>query len=92
MRIFFLALAALLAAGVAGANQDSANACAKALGKDPRTIYDASIAAVTADTNLKDLLTQKTRGLVEAGTVPRDTARDSARAALKCLELAQQPN
>jgi hypothetical protein len=87
-----IAAAALLIATAAGANTDSANACAKGLAAEPKTIYDASISAVSAATDLKELLTEKTRGLVQAGSVERSSARDSARAALKCLELAQQPN
>lgn len=91
MRRTTIAAAALLVATAASASIDSANSCAKTLGAEPKTIYDASIGSVSADTDLKQLLTEKTRGLVEAGSVERASARDSARAAFKCLELAQQP-
>lgn len=79
---------ALVAAAPAGA--ETPDACAAALAKDPRAIYDASAGGVTAGTDLKALLTDKTRALARAGTIERGTARDSARAALACLELLQR--
>jgi hypothetical protein len=72
------------------AGQDPGASCANGLGKDPLAIYEASVAAVQPTTDLKALLTDRTRGLVQAGTVERGSARDSARAALKCLELVQK--
>lgn len=89
MRTILLGVALCLAAGPAGADQQAASACAAGLGKDPRAIYDASVAAVGADTDLKALLTEKTRGLARADQIERDTARASARAAMKCLALKQ---
>lgn len=82
------AIALLLRAAIAAA--ETADTCVAGLAKDPRSIYDASVAAVQPGADLKDLLTDRTRTLVQAGTVERSTARDSARAAYKCLELKQQ--
>lgn len=82
------AIALLLSATIAGA--ETADTCVAALAADPRTIYDASVGAVQPGTDLKDLLTGKTRALVQDGAVERGTARDSARAAFKCLELRQR--
>lgn len=79
-------LSAPMAASAAG---DAGAACAAGLSRDPRAIYDASVGAVQPSTDLKALLENTTRGLVRAGTVARDSARDSARAAYKCLELVQ---
>jgi hypothetical protein len=90
MRIPTLAVALALLSTAAVAGQDPAATCADGLGKDPRAIYDASVAGVQPSTDLKALLTDKTRGLVQAGTVERGSARDSARAALKCLEIVQK--
>jgi len=83
-------LAILFASTAAMAGQGAATSCAASLGQDPRAIYDASVAEVAPTTDLKALLTAKTRGLVEAGTIARGSARDSARAAATCLKLKQQ--
>jgi hypothetical protein len=85
-----LMFAMLLASTAAMAGQGTATSCAAGLAKDPRAIYDASVAEVAPTTDLKALLTGKTRSLAMAGTIERASARDSARAALKCLELAQK--
>jgi len=90
MRVLAIIGAALLVAGTAVAQTTAADQCAAALGKDPRAIYDACAASVQPTTDIKALLTQKTRGLVIAGTVERASARDSARAAAPCLELKQK--
>lgn len=90
MRVSGIAIAVLLASTAAMAGQSPPADCAAGLAKEPRTIYDASVAAVQPTTDLKGLLQEKTRGLVQAGTVERASARDSARAALKCLELVQK--
>lgn len=90
MQRSLIALAALLVATAAAAETTTADQCAAALGKEPRAIYDASVAAVQPGTNMRDLLTDKTRGLVQDGTVARASARASARAAYQCLELKQQ--
>lgn len=90
MRLTTIACAALLAATAAVAETTPLDRCAADLAKDPRAIYDASAAAVQPTTDLKALLTEKTRGLVKAGTVERASARDAARAAYKCLELMQK--
>lgn len=83
-----LALVLLLAAAPAAG--ETADACAAALGKDSRAIYDASVAGATPGVDLKALLGDTTRGLARAGTIARTSARDSARAALPCLQLKQQ--
>jgi hypothetical protein len=89
MMIGFL-FAVVLASTAAIADQTSATSCAAGLAKEPRAIYDASVAGVSPTTDLKALLTDTTRGLVRAGTIERATARTSARAALGCLELKQK--
>lgn len=90
MRLSTIVAAALLAATAAGAETTPADRCAAGLGKDPRAIYDASVAAVQPTTDLKALLTEKTRELAKAGAIERGSARDSARAALECLDLKQK--
>jgi hypothetical protein len=90
MRLSTIACAALLAATAGAAETTPADRCAAGLAKDPRAIYDASVAAVQPTTDLKALLTETTRGLVKAGTVQRFSARDSARAAMACLALKQK--
>jgi hypothetical protein len=89
MRVWAIIGAVLLVAGSADAGT-TADQCAAGLAKDPRAIYDACAASVQPSTDIKALLTQKTRGLVMAGTVDRASARDSARAAAPCLELKQK--
>ena len=83
-------LAIIFASTAAMAGQGTATSCAAGLAPDSRAIYDASVAQVAPTTDLKALLTAKTRGLVEAGTIARASARDSARAAATCLKLKQQ--
>lgn len=90
MRAFPFFVAVLLTASAAAADSTAAEQCAAGLGKDPRAIYDACSGSVQPSTNLKELLTEKTRGLVLAGAVTRGTARDSAREASACLEMKQK--
>ncbi|WP_139251335.1 hypothetical protein [Kaistia soli] len=74
--------------GTALADQASADACAGSLNTEAKAIYAAAIGSV-GSTDLKSLLTEKTKGLVMAGTVSRSTAKESAMAAANCLEMAQ---
>ncbi|MEO8603101.1 MAG: hypothetical protein ABI629_11050 [bacterium] len=91
MKRTHIAIIASLFIGTAAIAADDPGAtCAAGLGKDPKAIYDASVASVQPSTDLKALLSDKTRGLVKTGTVERGSARDSARAALECLELVQK--
>jgi hypothetical protein len=90
MRLFAIAAVTLVAASAASADTAQADRCAATLGTEPRVIYDASVASVQPSTDLRSLLTDKTRGLVQAGTVARSSARESARAAYKCLALKQK--
>lgn len=79
----------VLTAAIAAA-ASNADTCAAQLAKDSRAIYDATAPDVQPGADLRALLTSKTRGLVEAGAIPRATARASARAAYPCLTLKQQ--
>jgi hypothetical protein len=90
MKPFALACCTLLAATAALGGTTTADSCAAGLTKDPRAIYDASVTSVQPSTDLKALLSAKTRGLVLAGTIARGGARDSARAAMECLALKQK--
>lgn len=90
MKSLVITATLLLTAAAGVAETTTADQCASGLGKDPRAIYDACVASVQPTTDIKALLTQKTRGLVMAGTVERASARESARAAAQCLELKQK--
>ncbi|MGE0518579.1 MAG: hypothetical protein AB7P78_06120 [Candidatus Binatia bacterium] len=80
----------ILASAAVAAGPDAATTCATGLEANARAIYDASVGEVTPATDLKALLTANTKALVEAGAVPRSSARESARAAAQCLKLKQQ--
>jgi hypothetical protein len=90
MNRLLIACLVLCGAGAAHAAATTSESCANGLAKDPRAIYDATAPSVTASSDLRALLTEKTRGLVKAGTIPRVGAREEARAAMKCLELKKK--
>lgn len=74
--------------GAAFADKAGADSCAAGLNAEAKAIYAAAIGGV-GSSDLKALVTEKTKGLVMAGTVARATARDSAMAAGRCLAMAQ---
>ncbi len=77
-----------LAVGEAHADFAAAQTCAGQLPKDARTIFDASMPALTASANLRDIVTDTTRHLVTSGQIDQASARSSAVAAGECLRLA----
>jgi hypothetical protein len=84
-----LLIAAFLAAPAAAlADQQAADSCAAALPAEARAIYDATLPQALAGAALRDAITAQTRALVGAGQVKRLSARGSAEAAGKCLQLA----
>ncbi len=85
-RLAVLTLCTLMA-GPALADQASADKCAAALSPEAKTIYAAVAPDYAAGADLKSLVTEKTRGLVKAGTISMGSARDSAKAAGACLKL-----
>lgn len=68
----------------------SAEQCAKALPAESRLIYDTSMKKLGGSASLRDVITAQTRSLVFAGQVRQSTARSSAEAAGKCLQLAEK--
>ena len=81
-----IALIALAPAAVM-ADQAAATKCRGKLNKDAGLIYDKSLPLATPDANLRDVVTEQTRALVGANTIPMDTARTNAEAAGECLKL-----
>jgi hypothetical protein len=66
---------------------DKASACAAGLSKDSKAIYDATASHVTSLSTLKDTVVTATRQLVMSGKIAQASAKSSAQAAGKCLEL-----
>lgn len=87
------ALALSLVSGIcllpAHADQAAGKTCAAALNAEGQAIYAAALPSAAPGANLRDLLTSTTRSLVMNGQVGRATAKTSAEAAGKCLELAR---
>ena len=75
---------------LAQASTPVADQCAKALSAESRLIYDASVKKLGGSASLRDVITAQTRSLVSAGQVRQLTARGSAEAAGKCLQLADK--
>jgi hypothetical protein len=75
---------------LAQASSPSAEQCAKGLPAESRLIYDASVKKLGGSASLRDVVTAQTRSLVFAGQVRQSTARSSAEAAGKCLQLAEK--
>ena len=73
----------------AGAQSGGAAACAAALSPEAKAIYDAAAPEFASAPDARALLRSKAVDLVKAGTVQRDSARASAKAAGECL--AQRP-
>jgi hypothetical protein len=81
-------LAVILAASGARADTAAATACAANLTGDARVIFDATLPEVEPGVDLRAVVTARTRSLAMAGEIDRDTARQSAGAAAKCLQRA----
>jgi hypothetical protein len=64
-----------------------ASACAAGLSKDSKAIYDATAPHVTNLSALKNAVVTSTRQLAMSGRIAQATAKSSAQAAGKCLEL-----
>jgi hypothetical protein len=77
---------AALAATAALADKQAADSCASGLTPESKVIYDSVAPEVTAETNLRDVVTSATRSLVMKGDVERSSAKTSAEAAGACLE------
>ena len=83
-----LAVALLLPAS-AWAGQSEADACANSLNTSARQIYSAAAPHVTPGSNLRDVVRQHTRNLVQSGVLSRSEARANAKAAGLCLQKLQ---
>jgi hypothetical protein len=71
----------------APSDKDKASACAAGLSKDSKAIYDATAPHVTNLSALKNAIVTSTRQLAMSGRIAQATAKSSAQAAGKCLEL-----
>lgn len=72
--------------GARGATAD-AESCAGALPPESKAIYDATRGDVAGGADIRDAVTERTRALVESGSVKRSSARASAVEAGNCLKL-----
>jgi hypothetical protein len=84
-----VALAGLGFAAPAKADQTAAQACANGLPPEAMTIYQDAAPHVTPNTDVRSLLTTRVKALIVAGSVRRETARGSAKAAYACLKELQ---
>jgi hypothetical protein len=75
------------APSAAPSGKDKASACAEGLSKDSKAIYDATAPHVTTLSALKNAVVTSTRQLAMSGRIAQATAKSSAQAAGKCLEL-----
>jgi len=82
---YFAAFTLLLLPASAMAGQTEAQTCAASLSPPAQQIYAASAPHVTAGTDLRRLVREKTRGLVQSGEMSRDVAKANVRAAGHCL-------
>ncbi|HWB50321.1 MAG TPA: hypothetical protein VG651_14520 [Stellaceae bacterium] len=90
LRIVTMAAFALLfAASTAHADRAAADACARKLSPQSKTIYDKSLSGVLSGQKPVDAVTAVARSMVMGGSMSRDTARPAAEAAGGCLRLAQ---
>ncbi len=78
----------LAACGIAHADTGAAQSCAAKLPKDAQIIFAATLPRLGPGTDLRDVVTTTTRGLVEDNRIDRATARPSAMSAAQCLGLA----
>ncbi|PZM07859.1 hypothetical protein CPY51_30580 [Rhizobium tubonense] len=86
MKFFSFMSIALLAAVPALADQKAAEKCGSDLRGDSRVIYDVVSQLYKPGSDLRALVTEKTRGLAEAGKIDKGSARSNAMAAGRCLE------
>ncbi len=86
--VWLAGLVFLAACGVAHADAGAAQACAAKLPKDAQIIFAATLPQLGPGTDLRDVVTTTTRGLVEDSKIDRATARPSAVSAADCLRLA----
>lgn len=90
MKKFAMIVLIALAPATTLADQAAATKCRGKLNADGKTIYDKSLPLATPDANLRDVVTEQTRALVQAGTISMDTARPNAEAAGECLKLLRK--
>lgn len=83
------ALVLILLPASAWAGQSEADACAEALAPPAQQIYAAAAPSVTPASNLRNVVRQQARDLVQSGEMTRDVARANARAAGLCLRKLQ---
>ncbi|MCJ8141518.1 hypothetical protein MKI84_01145 [Ancylobacter sp. A5.8] len=82
-----LAAASILAAPLAHADKAAGDACAAGLNADGKAIYAAALPSL-GSADLRTVVTNTTKSLVEGGKVAMGSARSNAQAAGKCLEAA----
>lgn len=89
MKTLTLALALGLAglATAASADQASATKCAAKLSADGQTIYQASAPLITPASDVRAVVTDKTKSLVMGGSISRGAAKPAAEAAGACLAM-----
>ncbi len=75
------------APSAAPSGKDQAQTCAAGLSKDSKAIYDATAPHVTNLPALKNAVVTATRQLAMSGKIAQASAKSSAQAAGKCLEL-----
>lgn len=83
------ALVLILLPASAWAGQSEADACAEELAPPAQQIYTAAAPDVTPSANLRDVVRQHTRSLVQSGEMTRGEARANVRAAGLCLRMLQ---
>lgn len=81
-------LAAFAMASLSVSAQD-ADSCAAALDASAKLIYDDAVGDVTADSDIREIVTEHTKALVKAGKLTRGEARSAATAAGECLKLVK---
>lgn len=79
------AVLSLAFAAPALADQAAADKCAANLGADAKAIYAATAPGFAGAADPRALITDRTKALVQAGTVPMGNARGAAESAVTCL-------
>lgn len=85
VRTRVLLAALILAPGAALADQAAGDACAEGLSDVGKTMYAAAAPHVTADSNLRNVVREHVRPMVESGELTPDEARGNGRDVLECL-------
>ncbi len=75
------------AAKPAVALSPKAQECVTKLDPAGRMIFDASLSKMAPGKELRDVVKETTKALVKSGEVKRDAAKESAKAAGKCLRI-----